>query len=129
MLPREMPIEECDRFPGQRQIQGRADAVPRTIAFLNQKGGVGKTSTVHHLGGTLASRGLKVLAVDADPQASLTQGSPWPRRCRRTLTHARRSPPSLTTRGAVQACDLVRPTGFTNLALLCWSEAAAALQR
>ncbi len=46
----------------------------RTVAFLNQKGGVGKTSTVHHLGGTLARRGLKVLVVDADPQASLTQG-------------------------------------------------------
>ena len=48
--------------------------MPRTVAFLNQKGGVGKTSTVHHLGGTLARRGLRVLAVDADPQASLTQG-------------------------------------------------------
>src|SRR5262249_16982823 len=52
--------------------EGRA--VPRTVAFLNQKGGVGKTSTVHHLGGTLARRGLQVLVVDADPQASLTQG-------------------------------------------------------
>src|SRR6478752_2391146 len=46
----------------------------RTIAFLNKKGGVGKTSTCHHLAGTLARRGLRVLLVDADPQASLTQG-------------------------------------------------------
>ena len=44
------------------------------VAFLNRKGGVGKTSTCHHLGGTLARRGQRVLLVDADPQASLTQG-------------------------------------------------------
>lgn len=44
------------------------------VAFLNRKGGVGKTSTCHHLGGTLAQRGQRVLLVDADPQASLTQG-------------------------------------------------------
>ncbi len=47
----------------------------RTIAvFLNKKGGVGKTSTCHHRAGTLARRGLRILPVDADPQASLTQG-------------------------------------------------------
>ena len=45
-----------------------------TIAFLNKKGGVGKTSTCHHLAGTLARQGRRVLLVDADPQASLTQG-------------------------------------------------------
>ena len=45
-----------------------------TIALLNQKGGVGKTSTCHHLAGTLALIGRRVLLVDADPQASLTQG-------------------------------------------------------
>ena len=33
--------------------------MPRTIAFLNKQGGVGKTSTVHHLAGTLARRGLR----------------------------------------------------------------------
>lgn len=45
-----------------------------TIAFLNRKGGVGKTSCVHHLAGTFAQGGHRVLLVDADPQASLTQG-------------------------------------------------------
>ena len=42
--------------------------------MLNQKGGVGKTSTCHHLAGTLAKAGRRVLLVDNDPQASLTQG-------------------------------------------------------
>jgi chromosome partitioning protein len=45
-----------------------------SIVLLNQKGGVGKTSTCHHLAGTLAKDGRKVLLIDNDPQASLTQG-------------------------------------------------------
>jgi chromosome partitioning protein len=44
------------------------------ITALNQKGGVAKTSTCHHLAGTLALRGRRVLLVDNDPQSSLTQG-------------------------------------------------------
>jgi chromosome partitioning protein len=44
------------------------------ICLLNQKGGVGKTSTCHHLAGTLAREGRRVLLVDNDPQSSLTQG-------------------------------------------------------
>jgi chromosome partitioning protein len=44
------------------------------VAFLNQKGGVGKTSTCHHLSGAFAYMGKRVLLVDNDPQSSLTQG-------------------------------------------------------
>lgn len=44
------------------------------VTFLNQKGGVGKTSTTFHLAGSLARSGRSVLIVDNDPQASLTQG-------------------------------------------------------
>lgn len=46
----------------------------QTITLLNRKGGVGKTSSVYHLGGTLAQGGRRVLVVDADPQANLTAG-------------------------------------------------------
>lgn len=42
------------------------------IAFFNNKGGVGKTALVYHLAWMYQTLGLKVLAVDFDPQANLT---------------------------------------------------------
>ena len=44
------------------------------IAIANQKGGVGKTATAAALGDLLAQNGQRVLLLDLDPQASLTQG-------------------------------------------------------
>jgi chromosome partitioning protein len=44
----------------------------KVIAIANQKGGVGKTTTTVHTAHALTSRGKKVLAIDIDPQASLT---------------------------------------------------------
>ncbi|TVQ52600.1 MAG: ParA family protein [Phycisphaerales bacterium] len=44
----------------------------RTISLLNQKGGVGKTTTTANLGAALAAAGQRVLLIDLDPQAHLT---------------------------------------------------------
>ena len=46
----------------------------RIISFVNQKGGVGKSTSVVNVGAFLAAHGKSVLAVDLDPQANTTSG-------------------------------------------------------
>ncbi len=95
--------------------------MPRTVALLNKKGGVGKTSTCHHLSGALAQLGRRVLLVDTDPQASLTQGLLGP-------DLARDLPPveTITTifdTGGPPVSELVRPTEIPGVSILPGSEA------
>ena len=91
-----------------------------TACLLNLKGGVGKSSFCYHAGGVLARAGRRVLLVDADPQASLTQGFFGPA--------ATRELPAAATIAALFDADqaavpesLVRHTAFHGLDLVAGS--------
>src|SRR5215213_5842192 len=63
-----------DAVAGRDGEAGTNNGVTPThvIAFANQKGGVAKTTTTLNLGVAFKEKGLRVLAIDLDPQGNLT---------------------------------------------------------
>ena len=79
----EQKLERPDSNPTLRSVQcyaavlGVAPKVEvesvRTVVFFNHAGGVAKTSSVRDIGFSLAEQSFKVLLIDADPQANLSE--------------------------------------------------------
>ena len=79
------------------------------IIFLNQKGGVGKTTTCVNLGSSLCAMGYKVLLVDFDSQGNLTGA---------VSGDGRKATMYDVITGRVLAEDAVQETPFQNLYLI-----------
>lgn len=83
----------------------------KIFSFCNQKGGVGKTTSVINISAYLASKGFKTLVIDMDAQANLTSG----------LGVEKPEIESTTYQLLVDNSDpaeLVKPTNFENLFLI-----------
>ena len=84
----------------------------KIISIINQKGGVGKTTTVINLAAGLSLIGKKVLVIDLDPQGNATTGL--------GLSNLENSEKSIYSvlNGMKQISDVIEKTKFNNLDLI-----------
>lgn len=85
---------------------------PRIVAVANQKGGVGKTTTVINLGATLAAYEQRTVIVDLDPQSNCTSGLGVD-----DIKDSKETSYGIIINGT-DAQSLVRPTGFPHLSII-----------
>ncbi len=83
----------------------------KIIAFANQKGGVGKTTSAVNVAASLGILGKKVLLIDLDPQGNTTSGVGI---SKKGLKHSMRDVLS----GSMPAEQVILPTAFENLSVL-----------
>ena len=84
----------------------------KIISVINQKGGVGKTTTVINLAAGLTMKGKKILVIDLDPQGNATTGL--------GLSNTENSEVTIYSvlNGNKKITDVIQPTKFDNLNLV-----------
>ena len=84
----------------------------KIISIINQKGGVGKTTTVINLAAGLALKGKKILVIDLDPQGNATTGF--------GLSNTESSEKTIYSvlNGNKKITEVIQPTKFENLSLI-----------
>ena len=113
----EAPAQELG--PTGRPLREYPDPAPlsqhgpaRILSMVNQKGGVGKTTSTINLGAALAECGRKVLLVDFDPQGALSAGfGTNPHELDLTVYNVMMD-------RKVDINDVIMPTGIDNIDLL-----------
>ena len=83
----------------------------KIVAIVNQKGGVGKTTTAINLAASLALSGEKILLIDVDPQGNSTSGLGIPRDALQTTLYSVFS-------GSSEVAEAILPTAVENLFIL-----------
>ena len=84
----------------------------KIISVINQKGGVGKTTTVINLAAGLSMKGKKVLVIDLDPQGNATTGL--------GLSNSESSDATIYSvlNGKKKISEVIQETSFANLNLI-----------
>ncbi len=90
----------------------------KIIAVANQKGGVGKSTTVINIAAYLGSRGFKVLCIDSDPQGNTTTGFGIKKKSVSSSTYD-------VITGKTRIQEAVIRTEFDNVSILPATEALA----
>ncbi len=90
----------------------------KIIAVANQKGGVGKSTTVINIAAYLGSRGFKVLCIDSDPQGNTTTGFGIKKKSVSSSTYD-------VITGKTRIQEAVIETEFENVSILPATEALA----
>lgn len=98
------------RIATARRFRYKPRMTSRSIAFANQKGGVGKTTTTVSMAACLAERGKKTLLIDIDPQANATSALGVEKLVGGSVYQA--------LLGEKPLADSIRPSGLENLDII-----------
>lgn len=89
----------------------RRHKMAKIIAFANQKGGVGKTTSAVNVAASLGILGKKTLLIDLDPQGNATSGVGIPKRSLKGTVKEVLS-------GETDTKSVILPTNYTNLSII-----------